>query len=328
MLTPIQQTMTAIREGTLGEFQAFLAQYPHLLKEYGGLMMEHAADHDRIEVMEALLAAGIDINSRNATDTPLSSAAKNASVETVEWLLEHGADINGRSDRHGSTPLHEAITEGRRDMVEFLLDRGADPDILEGNPQRNALAAARFWGHDEIVAFLEGRGIAEIRIEPEPVNVESESFLVGEETGDIINWFEIKWGPVYEYGEKHGLTAMCDKNRVLFLVGYLIDQICNGGIEMVYGNPSANYTTEMPAALEKIGAARAAQVIRDSNALFPGGAPAKDMRERAEQVVALDDPLSALGEQLEAIFDEWLPDGGERKLMVQLYDYWHGKPGI
>jgi hypothetical protein len=91
---------------------------------------------------------------------------------------------------------------------------------------------------------------------------------------------------------------------------------------MVYINPSADYAPEMPAALERIGATEAAKVIRAINARFPGGAPGKDMLERAAQIQSLDGAFTTLGEQLEDIFDEWLPDGGERKLVVQLFDYW------
>jgi hypothetical protein len=323
MATPTQNAMTAIREGTLGEFQAVLADHPNLVAESGVHMLEHAAEHDRIDVLEVLLADGVNINGSTVMDTPLSSAAKGATVETVAWLLDHGADINGKSEKNGSTPLHSAIMEGRLEMVEFLLDRGADPDILEGNPRRNALAAARFWGEDDIADVLERRGIAEILIQPEPVDVESARFLVEEEPLGIVEWFESKWPHVYEYGVKHGLAAMSEKNRVFFLVGYLIDQLANGGAEMVYANPSAGYATEMPAALDKIGATEAARVIRDINACFPGGTPAKDLEERMAQLESMDDTVIAFGEKLESIFEECLPEGGECKLLVQLYDFWH-----
>jgi Ankyrin repeats (3 copies)/Domain of unknown function (DUF4375) len=323
MSTLIQQTMAAIRERTFGEFQALLAQDAQLIEQCGVLMLEHAAEYDRIDVLEFLVAAGVDINGSSHMDTPLSSAAKNASVAMVQWPLDHGADINGRAVNRGSTPLHSAIADGRLDMVEFLLDHGADPDILEGNPQRNALAAARFWQEADIVAFLEGRGIAEIVIEPEPVDVESEQFLVETEPLGVMEWFEGKWGAVYAYGVKHGLAAMCEKNQVFFLVGYLINELANGGTEMVYFNPSAEYAPEMPAALEKIGATEAAEVIRDINARFPGGAPANEVQERAAQLHSTGPAINTRGERLEVIFDECVPNGGDSKLVVQLYDYWH-----
>jgi hypothetical protein len=320
---PIQQTMTAIRKGTLAEFQAKLAQYPDLLDEYGVPMLEHAAEHDRVDILEILLGLGVDINGASGMDTPLSLTARSASVATVEWLLDHGAEIDGCAQPRGSTPLHSAIEEGRLDMVEFLLDRGADPDILEGNPRRNAIAMARFWDHDDIVAFLESRGISDIVIVPMSVDVESEAFFDEAEPLGIVEWFEAKWGPVHEYGTKHGLDAMCDQNQILFLVGYLITQLADGGTDMVYANPSARYAPAMPWALEQIGAFDAAALIRQINACFPGGVPADDSHDRADQLQAIKDGFTALGEELDAIFEEMDPDNGVRMMLVQLHDYWH-----
>jgi hypothetical protein len=35
---------------------------------------------------------------------------------------------------------------------------------------------------------------------------------------------------------------------------------------------------------------------------------------------------SRLGAELERVFDEWLPEGGGRVLVRQLYDYYHAEP--
>ena len=153
--------------------------------------------------------------------------------------------MNNRAGPNTSTPLEAAIVEGRLEMVKYLLEHGADPDLLYGNPRRNALASARFWGHDEIAAFREDRGIAEIVVERDPVDVESPAFLNADKALAVVKWFEEKWPHVYAYGIRHGLDSMCERNRTLFLVGYLIDQLANGGTSFVYINPSAEYVSEM-----------------------------------------------------------------------------------
>ncbi len=323
METPIQRTMAAIREGTFDQFRRLLAKYPGLLVERGPLMLEYAATNDRFDVMGYLVDAGVDINAGTSGDTPLTAAAREGTEEAVRWLLERGADVNGRAKPTASTPLEEAVVEGRLEMVELLLASGADPDILHGNPQRNALASARFWGHDEIADFLASQGVSEIVIEPALVDVEAPEFLDRSVPLDIDTWFDRKWGPVFASGTEHGLDALSERNRVLFLVGYLVDQLADGGASMVYLNPSAAYVTEMAVALERIGAERAALVIRDLSSLFPGGSPAEDFESRAEQLRALPPEATRLGEELERIFDEWLPDGDARVMVDQLYRFWY-----
>ena len=318
--------MTAIREGTVSQAQQLLAKYPDLLAEHGPSMLEHAAESNRADMLPILVAAGINVNSVSLSNTPLGSAAHEGAFEAALWLLDHGADINGRASPKDATPLHNAIREGRLDMVKFLLERGADPNLTNGNPAKNAVAAARFWQHEEIAAYLESQGLSEVVIEPEPVNVEMPSFQA-KDTLVPAEWFDKKWWHVYDFGTRHGLEAMCEKNQVLFLVGYLIDQLCSGGALMFYCNPSAECTAKIAVALDKIGATRAAQVIRDINGLFPGGGPAVDHDTRERQVKKLPEKASRLGAELEQIFDQWLPNGGERVLLSQLYDYYHAEPG-
>jgi Ankyrin repeats (3 copies)/Domain of unknown function (DUF4375) len=323
MVTPLQRTMTTIGEGTFDEFRRMLAEHPGLLDEHGPHMLAHAAENDRFDVMAFLVEAGVDVNAGFSVYTPLTVAARDGTVEAARWLLDHGADVNGRAEPTASTPLEEAVVEGRLEMVEYLLERGADPGILHGNPQRNALASARFWGQDEIAEFLEGRGLTEVVIERDPVDVESPEFLDKGKPLAVGEWFDQKWRHVYAYGVRHGLASMCERNQTLFLVGYLIDQLADGGTSFVYINPSAEYASEMAGALERIGASRAADVMRRINATFPGGSPAKDRDLRMDQLESLPPEASELGEELERIFDEWRPDGGERELVVQLYAFWH-----
>jgi hypothetical protein len=101
------------------------------------------------------------------------------------------------------------------------------------------------------------------------------------------------------------------------------DKVYNGGAFSVYYNPSVQYTPRMAEALEKIGAARAAQVIRDINALFPDGAPAADHETRERQIERLPRKAAELGAELERIFRSPLPNGGERLLYSQLHDFYH-----
>jgi ankyrin repeat protein len=76
----------------------------------GGLTALHyAARQNHPEVAKLLLAAGADVNAREANDiTPLLMAVSNDSVATAHLLLERGGNVNAR-DWYGRTPLWEAV---------------------------------------------------------------------------------------------------------------------------------------------------------------------------------------------------------------------------
>lgn len=96
--------------------------------EVVSLLLDHRADltavdidgmsalHDAViaqsvAIMEALIAAGADVNlcDTNTGQTPLILAATEGGVAAAECLLNHGADLNYRESRMGFTALHRAI---------------------------------------------------------------------------------------------------------------------------------------------------------------------------------------------------------------------------
>jgi uncharacterized protein len=68
-----------------------------------------AADHQRLEVIDQLIAAGTPVNQADAEwgRLPLHTAAGNGRLASVRRLLAHGADPNLRDPRHHRTPLEE-----------------------------------------------------------------------------------------------------------------------------------------------------------------------------------------------------------------------------
>ncbi|HVW00612.1 MAG TPA: ankyrin repeat domain-containing protein, partial [Planctomycetaceae bacterium] len=299
-----------------------LGRHPDVLNTHGPLLFRYAAENGRTDVLQLLLDAGADVNGPDdADETPLAAAARHGNIDAAEWLLEHGAEID-RAPGYSATPLHVAIMEGHLPVVEFLLDRGADPNIRHGNPERNALAAARFWGQEEIAELLEQRGVSEVVIEQEPVDVEADEYRDSRKMLPPLEWFEKTWPEIYDFAMQHELESMGERNRVCFLVGYLITQLVDGGPISVYRNPSGRYVLQMPEALEKIGAQRAAQLIRQLNAALPGGAPPLDDESRWEQFEELPPAAAALGQELETLFEEWAPAGDVRLLVAQLHGFY------
>jgi ankyrin repeat protein len=88
-----------------------------------------AADHQRLGVIDQLIAAGTPVNEADAEweRLPLHTAAGNGRAASVRRLLAHGADPNLRDPRHHRTPLEECqpanrhIDSPRYDEVAAIL---------------------------------------------------------------------------------------------------------------------------------------------------------------------------------------------------------------
>ena len=98
----------------------------------------------RHEIVERLLAQGMDANGSENRGSPLHQAAERGDVETATILLAHGAAVNSR-DRQ-TTPLHIAADEGSLKLVELLLANGAEIDADEGRGITPLWYALKFYG--------------------------------------------------------------------------------------------------------------------------------------------------------------------------------------
>ena len=86
-----------------------------------------AAREGNATVIEPLLKAGADANSKTANGTTvLMLAAQAGSVDAVRTLLDRGADINVKEPVRGLTPIMFAAASNRAPVIEMLAKRGAD----------------------------------------------------------------------------------------------------------------------------------------------------------------------------------------------------------
>jgi len=105
---------------------------------------------DRVEVVEAFLDAGYDVNKRNqASQTPLIVASDEGCLKTVELLLRRGADINA-SDIDGCTALMYAGDKKRAQIVALLIANKADVN-LQNDSGWTALMFAIDSGNKETI---------------------------------------------------------------------------------------------------------------------------------------------------------------------------------
>jgi len=82
-------------------------------------------ESDYLEIVNALLESGADINKRtDRGHTPLLSASGSGSLAAVKELLDRGAEVN-LTDYEGHTALTYAVQEGWLKVVKCLLEKGA-----------------------------------------------------------------------------------------------------------------------------------------------------------------------------------------------------------
>jgi hypothetical protein len=87
----------------------------------GRRALNYAALNDQAPVIEALLAAGANIESQNRTRfTPLHHAAEAGSIKAIKMLLTHGANKRAKMYR-GGIPQQIAEFKGHRDAALLLV---------------------------------------------------------------------------------------------------------------------------------------------------------------------------------------------------------------
>jgi uncharacterized protein len=140
-----------------------------------------AASSDDVEVLDALLDAGADIDAPGgviAGGTPLADGRAFRQWRAAHRLVERGARTTiddaatlGLLDRleeyfTGTGPAPEDVDRafwgachgGQRACAEYLLERGADPNWVPPWEPLTPLDAAARSGADDLVAWLRSRG--------------------------------------------------------------------------------------------------------------------------------------------------------------------------
>jgi predicted LPLAT superfamily acyltransferase len=106
-----------------------------------------------IEIMQALIAAGANLNAVNRDgNSALMLATDSNLTESAKVLVNAGADVNLRNHKR-YTPLINAVTRGNQEVVKLLLAHKAEinAETAEG---RTALMVAYENGSFEMVQLL------------------------------------------------------------------------------------------------------------------------------------------------------------------------------
>lgn len=88
-----------------------------------------AAKLGRLDIVEELLALGVDLNALNADGcNALWLACYNGSHEIIERLIAAGINID-QQNGNGANCLMYVSSNSKPDLVKLLLDKGANPNL-------------------------------------------------------------------------------------------------------------------------------------------------------------------------------------------------------
>jgi uncharacterized protein len=100
---------------------------PDAANRYGVTPLVLAVEAGNLEIVNALIAAGADVNhALPEGETVLMTAARAGNAPVIQALVRHGARLEAREGFYGETALIWAAAAGHADAVRALLDAGAD----------------------------------------------------------------------------------------------------------------------------------------------------------------------------------------------------------
>jgi ankyrin repeat protein len=125
--------------------------------------LTYAARNGRVNVLDALVARGANVNGDPYRGTPLAWAAWANQVDTARWLLAHGANVNqqatfgGPGHGNGITALHLAAQHNHVEAARVLLDAGADPGIEDRNYHSSPAGWAAHFQNQQVADLIASR---------------------------------------------------------------------------------------------------------------------------------------------------------------------------
>ncbi|KAK3925029.1 Ankyrin repeat and death domain-containing protein 1A [Frankliniella fusca] len=227
----------------------------------------HAAMGGHGPILDVLIRAGADANTRNKRDanmmimivkslifssvgaklgrTPLHVSAEKGHVEAVRVLLQHGADA-AVADQDGNAPLHVATENQQSTIVQELLSHGVDPDA-ENKRGLTALHVASGLGCRGIIESLVQSGAQlnkQTKDGSSPLHMAClQNQLVALELliakGADINALDVRLQSPMHIAAERGFTDAC---KMLLAAGAVIDQKEQTGKTPLYMAARGSFT--------------------------------------------------------------------------------------
>ena len=118
--------------------------------QHGSTALQWAAFHGNLEMVDALVSSGADIDLGNKLGyTPLMLSVMKKHEGVAIYLIRARADVNAKTLDVQSTALHYASWHGAYDVVEALIEYGADMIATDAHGHR-AVSVASGSGHRKV----------------------------------------------------------------------------------------------------------------------------------------------------------------------------------
>ena len=109
------------------------------------------------DVIGAMIAAGADIDARNAdNETPLMNAIFKRSIRTTEYLVDHGASLDAANTSSGDGPVHFAVSFNNHEALRLLLKNGVDYTAVNVHGRNIAHMAAMYGNAGTLSIMVQG----------------------------------------------------------------------------------------------------------------------------------------------------------------------------
>jgi len=120
--------------------------------------LHEAAWYERKDVVELLLARGVQIDPSAARDNErlLCFAVRNGFRDLTEKLLDAGTDANTKDIKHGGSALVNAVECADKEMAKLLIAHGADVNTGGDHGQSPLYYAASY--NKDVIELLLARG--------------------------------------------------------------------------------------------------------------------------------------------------------------------------
>ena len=103
-------------------------------------------------------------------------------------------------------------------------------------------------------------------------------------TADEFEYLRRQAKKVFQELGTVGFDQLNQSQQVFVCVWSVDGEVGNGGFDQFYFNTSGDWSLETVVALDAIGAPQMATLIRRGNELFPNGIPAKDRKQRQQNL--------------------------------------------
>jgi ankyrin repeat protein len=191
--------------------QAALAQTapsPAEVAAYDGL---HRAAHlGDLDAIRSLIAAGADLNARDANGRkPVHVAAFASNDAALEALAVAGADMNALDDQLYDVLTIAAVADDP-EMVTLALRLGNRPDLITSVYDGTALIAAAHLGHQDVVRRLVAGGSPLDHVNNLGWTALIEAVILGDGGPDHIETVRalVAAGADLTIGDRDGVTAL------------------------------------------------------------------------------------------------------------------------